>query len=387
MSQQDFDNEITALGDQAPPPHPHALIQGVAETEVEYLRGQLDLAQMVSERRKHQVDALEAELEALRSQKSGNPNSFRARSQLSDSQIVQKFDTLFEQLIPTWANTFDCDSRPCAPADTIDPSDLETYSQATIWAETIDSLETTVLGDQFRRHNFARGLLAYLLCSEIFPPNGKDVWLDEELGNSLGSIESHLLTASKSPIAALYWYTSSLTHIAVESERVTHREYNDWRAMTLSVLFKATSERSYGESQCFDLIKRKTQLLDRWELRSHARQQDTSSELLRVIVKEAVDLSQILRQQRPNWSVTLPRVILKFEDGETRAVAVDYDGNNMVDREKPSLKTNLSPEDWKVFKVDSFITPILSKRGNLGGDKFDVEDVVRKAEVLATHME
>lgn len=98
------------------------------------------------------------------------------------------------------------------------------------------------------------------------------------------------------------------------------------------------------------------------------------------IFKYSVSFSQTLRRQRPYWSVTLPDVVLNEKEvGTIEVHSASYDPASMLNVNCDD--DNMRGEQPAKSLVKFFITPILSKRGKVSGEKFDVDQVLRKAVV------
>jgi len=105
-------------------------------------------------------------------------------------------------------------------------------------------------------------------------------------------------------------------------------------------------------------------------------------EKLSDIFKEAVELSQFLRRQRPCWRVRFPRMPIpaKEEITENKIMRQHYDISKMLDRQFDYRK--VSSDGLSELCVEFVLAPGLYKRGTLEGDHFDTESIVKKIEVV-----
>lgn len=100
------------------------------------------------------------------------------------------------------------------------------------------------------------------------------------------------------------------------------------------------------------------------------------------ILKEAVEVSNYIRSQRPCWSVRFPRTYIPTaaEIAAKKTIWHPYDPYTMRDRQFDDFKG-----DWgklRKYFVEFVVSPGLYKRGSLEGDHFDTESIVKKAEVV-----
>jgi hypothetical protein len=94
---------------------------------------------------------------------------------------------------------------------------------------------------------------------------------------------------------------------------------------------------------------------------------------LYVIFVEAVHLSQFLRRQRAMWSVRFPQrpVLLGRTEELHQRGQLMFDPASMKD--EYGEDEEVDREVLKRQLVELVITPTLYKRGNLNGERFDVE--------------
>lgn len=145
---------------------------------------------------------------------------------------------------------------------------------------------------------------------------------------------------------------------------MTHKEYNEWRAITADLLARGQPDRlpsCIEDKEIGRVIDRIHDILQFWD------SGDEKIERLEEIVIDAVGLSRLLRQQRPRWSAVLPGMSA-LQVG--RAPFATFDAATMCDRPYIADRQG-SPSD---LIVRFFLSPTLYKQGNNGGDHFDLGD-------------
>jgi len=147
------------------------------------------------------------------------------------------------------------------------------------------------------------------------------------------------------------------------------REFNDWRALTAELLLRG-KERNETEVQT--QIRWVEELMEPWALT------DLDDEKLSDILSDAIRLSQLLRLQRSCWSIKFPDVPVTDPDvSEIRARP--YEPHTMSAQDFDDYRDDLKAPS-KV-PVEFVIFPMLYKRGTIEGEQFELDSLVKKAEV------
>lgn len=165
---------------------------------------------------------------------------------------------------------------------------------------------------------------------------------------------------------------------------VSHREFNDWRALTAELLWRTRKETELPADADTDLQSRVESIekvLAPWVALNFGNTVDDFEKLFDIF-KEATLLSQILRCQRPYWAVRFP--IMPYtapEDITKHGVTTHlYNSKTMKDRQFDDFQGN--HDDLRQKIVAFVVSPALYKRGTLGGEHFEIESIVKKAEVV-----
>jgi hypothetical protein len=99
------------------------------------------------------------------------------------------------------------------------------------------------------------------------------------------------------------------------------------------------------------------------------------------IFADAVKLSQLLRRQRALWYVRFPRPGGMWRDvKQIGNVPLMFDPSSMADEWSDNMGTD--PVFLRQQYVEMVVSPALFKRGNVDGERYDVECPVVAASVL-----
>jgi len=286
----------------------------------------------------------------------------------SDDTIIVEFKELMRK-IRTWSLKFTADVPSLL---NIEPSqdELDIYRQVNTTCRTREGL-LAVLHDGKKRRVFASGLVAYVISNSILhsrdspslPPRilepryEQDFWLEGPLRNHVACLEQRLHTSGS---------------------KIGDRELNDWRALTVELLTKATG----GKVTLPEDTRVYLALLETFVMRLMAPWAafDDTLRNLSNILKDAVKFSQRLRRQRPCWSVRFPWIDSTPEEIAQGNIMLLYKPNTMRDPKFDDTKGRLA--EMRNLPVEFVVFPRLWKRGTLEGDQFDSESIVKKAEVV-----
>jgi len=300
--------------------------------------------------------------------------------QIFDDKIAERFESLLGR-IRTWSLKYTHDAS--TSSGDLPLGDYEEYRQINSLCSEYRQVNSlcsesgglhAVLIDQKKRRLFARGLVACVITNSIFRtyythehPNsgGQDYWLDEQTRENFSNMENKLYSADRAV--------------------VSYREFNDWRALTAELLWRTRKERELP-ADLDTYLQSRVELIEKamapWVPPNPGNTVD-GFEKLSDIFKEAIWLSQILRRQRPCWVVRFP--IMPHTTPEYRAkhgaiLTHEYDPRTMKDRQFDDFQGNY--DDLRKKLVEFVVSPALYKRGTLGGDHFERESIVKKAEVV-----
>lgn len=106
-------------------------------------------------------------------------------NQVEDDKIEATFDIIFSEKIITWSKSLD-GKEIQAPTGSLH----SLCCKVSPWCETEDSFRANIQKNNHEKHCFLRGLVARVLCDEIFHPAGKDYWLDEETRTQFQAVEN-----------------------------------------------------------------------------------------------------------------------------------------------------------------------------------------------------
>lgn len=287
----------------------------------------------------------------------------------SDDAIIDEFKELMRK-IRTWSLKFTADAP--SPLN-IEPSqdELDIYRQVNATCWTREGL-LAVLHDGRRRRLFASGLVAYVISSTILrsqdspgppqilePKYEQDFWLEEPLRKYV------------------YWLEDTLH---TPGSEIGDRELNDWRALTVELLTKATGEKATLPEDTSVYLKRLEAFVMRLMAPWAAGDTRDNFRNLSNILKDAVKFSQRLRRQRPCWSVRFPWIDSTPEEIAQGNITLLYKPDTMRDPKFDDTKGRLA--EMRNLPVEFVVFPRLWKRGTLEGDQFDSESIVKKAEVV-----
>jgi hypothetical protein len=158
---------------------------------------------------------------------------------------------------------------------------------------------------------------------------------------------------------------------------VNPRAFNDWRAFTVGLLsrtIKDTIKEERLTERSNEQIKISVQdvmsTVRAWASPLKLRDLEDS---LNAIFAEAIELSQFLRRQRALWYVQFPRrpfppEPLKFDPSSMRDIMCEDEG--------------LDPTYLRQQIVELVVSPALYKRGNVDGERYDIEYPAVAANVL-----
>jgi len=285
----------------------------------------------------------------------------------SDDTIIVEFKELMRK-IRTWSLKFTADVPSLL---NIEPSqdELDIYRQVNTTCRTREGL-LAVLHDGKKRRVFASGLVAYVISNSILhsrdspsllprilePRYEQDFWLEGPLRNHVACLEQRLHTSGS---------------------KIGDRELNDWRALTVELLTKATGRKVTLPEDTGVYLE----LLETFVMRLMAPWAafDDTLRNLSNILKDAVKFSHRLRRQRPCWSVRFPEEIAKGN------ITLFYDPDTMLDPKIDDTKGGLA--EVRNLPVQFVVCPQLLKRGTLEGDQFNRESIVKKAEVVVEQKE
>ncbi|OCL06986.1 hypothetical protein AOQ84DRAFT_378104 [Glonium stellatum] len=286
--------------------------------------------------------------------------------QVSDDKITERFESLLGS-IKTWSLKFTSDAR----SNDLSPVNFEKYLQVNCPCWGLEGLDE-VPKDQKKRRLFARGLAACII-SNIFLTHhprensslgGQEYWLDKETRDQFRIIENKLYSAGR--------------------DVVSYRELNDWRALTAELLSRTCKEGELSADADTDLqswAELIEKVMEPWAASNPDNATD-GFEKLSDIFKKAVLLSQLIRRQRPCWSVRCPIMPYASLNAvvESRIIPRKYNPEIMSDRRLDDFLGGY--DDMHEKTVEFVVSPALYKRGSLGGEHFEMESVVRKAEVV-----
>jgi len=289
-----------------------------------------------------------------------NNEKFLGKEFSTDDEIRDQFNPLFGG-IHAWSESF---SRHRGAGQT-DAQLKDLYD----W-------QVSTLASEKERQLFAHSLVTRFLCNTVFRTydkdlsvssvTGKDYWLDENSRAALEALESRLYASTPNAIS--------------------HTDHNDWRTTTAILLARTRPEIQHDSERELDPslqshVELINSIMKPWK--KHGREDD-----LEYIVKDAVELSLLLRRQRPWWSVILPGVpLVPAEDSKfsfDRSVATDIKSvpnfTVMFDPETMEHAIEPTSQDQEVRFI---VRPALYRRGTTVGTKFDEVPVrLQKAKVV-----
>ncbi|KAJ8123971.1 hypothetical protein ONZ43_g199 [Nemania bipapillata] len=225
--------------------------------------------------------------------------------------------------------------------------------------------------DVKNRRRFVRGWIGFHVARDIFrtlpaaanirpflQELGSDIWIPTTLRSQVSDIELAFLNSGDS---------------------TTPGEFNQWRSLTMSLLFKkypGISEETIHlmEERARRALRPIISALSRAD-RDHAKQK-----LIENVYKPALELSQLMRRQRAVWSVRFLYGGLQSRDERNTTLFNERfmnDTEDLEDEDEPKSRD----VRW-VKRVDIVVTPLLYKSGTIDGKQYDVESVVERAEVF-----
>ncbi|KAF4419187.1 hypothetical protein FACUT_11542 [Fusarium acutatum] len=183
-----------------------------------------------------------------------------------------------------------------------------------------------------------------------------EIWIPKELRGSVATLEGSFYGAGEvSPVA-----------------------FQEWRALTLSLLCKAFPSYEWTKDAYHDLkqILEVVFMVLRPLASPTANQEELASLLLEGVFIEAIKLSQMMRRQRAYW-------YLSFPETEQRSDSqLVFRGEEMAEDGHDDGEDDEGQREDYERDIDMVILPGLHKKGNHDGLHYDVEHVAIKAEVL-----
>ncbi|SLM35202.1 hypothetical protein LPUS_04304 [Lasallia pustulata] len=284
--------------------------------------------------------------------------------QSSDDEILSDFRSILDE-VRTWSIKFACESP--ISLDNLPVSVVTAFQRLAPACPDLRRL----LSNRKHRRLFVRGWVSLGLADWLFrclPSDHhsgsrcEDGWLDTETAHGVFLVERMLVNADR--------------------RTVSHRDLNDWRALTTTLLSRLDSPSSTTEAVQAYIKSCSRYILTPiagWTVETN--QQKLEDELLGIL-SGTLKLSQKLRCQRACWSVrhlgAAPRVSLPpqqpgpFMVLDARAMR-DINGDEYDD--VPGRRDTLGRI------VDLVIGPGLYKRGNTNGQGFDTETCMERSEV------
>ncbi|KAJ8131337.1 hypothetical protein O1611_g2289 [Lasiodiplodia mahajangana] len=225
--------------------------------------------------------------------------------------------------------------------------------------------------DVRKRRKFVRGWVGLHVAKDIFrtlpaavnlypfPQElGSDIWIPAVLRAHVDEIELALLNSGDS---------------------TTLNEFNQWRSLTMSLLFKKYPGISEETTRLVEESARHA-LQPILSALPRADREPAKQKLIENVYKPALELSQLLRRQRALWSVRFPYANYQSRNGTNTAV---FNEVFMKDTEDQEDEDESGRHDARTLKwVDIVVTPLLYKSGTIDGKQYDVENVVERAEVF-----
>lgn len=160
------------------------------------------------------------------------------------------------------------------------------------------------------------------------------------------------------------------------------KTFHEWRTLTVTLLGRVFGEsRSTWEDFVHAYLRTQAGLImglvRSWT--DHEKHEVLEQDMIQIL-ESALTLSMLLRHQKASWA-------LRFPQGMSRPLShsgpVTLDPCQMKDLNGPDDEDKVDMSNGQCPKsVDIFVTPGLYKQGNMDGEKYDIESVVLKAEVL-----
>lgn len=318
------------------------------QQENQGLQRQLDMKQGEGARIKKAADQMQLHLD--------NKELFLG-TQASDADVIGRFETLFGS-IKTWSLEFTIEEPDKHGYVFEGHFKTSMYRNVAFSCRDLASLHE-LLKDGRKRRLFARGLVAYVICTTVFltsASNGYDYWLDRATSDSFRSLERQFYMKD-----------------------ISYRELNDWRAFTAELLSKAQRSCSLEGAAVDDLKTSLNTVRNMMQTWIAPERSEAHFDALFDIMRQAVSLSQFFRRQRACWSVRFLRLVPIPNNGDGDAFEPHkYNHIYMKDRRLDD-KEDYEPLGNRI--VEFVISPVLYKRGSSNGEHFDYESVVRRAEV------
>ncbi|ORY19537.1 hypothetical protein BCR34DRAFT_582240 [Clohesyomyces aquaticus] len=325
--------------------------------EIASLQIRVGEEQEKNSRFKHLADRIHSQME--------NKELFLSE-QVTDETVKQNIEELMDS-IRNWATLLG-DEFSTTGEYRVDQKLLADYQRVSPAMWTVADVRRIWSNKKYRKF-FIRGWVSLIICDTIFrsapfkgksPGKGEDFWIEEStLRGTFNKLEDLIYS---------------------KDSELSHRELNDWRALTIELITKLgkheheeEEEEPGAERKCetpFD------ELLDRLP----AWVDDRSKEELLCILGEAVKLSRVLRQQRACWTVRfLPHYYCRNEEGKLVKKARTFAPDLMV---ADYVKDDSGPPPMKGHALLFVLTPLVCKRGDIRGENFDSEEVKQKAAVV-----
>ncbi|QDS68465.1 hypothetical protein FKW77_010832 [Venturia effusa] len=285
--------------------------------------------------------------------------------QITDEEIKNQFESL-NGSIKTWSQNFTGAKNVAIPLD--EEMALQCFHVAPSYLpDDVEGFNDAVAGVKKKRRLFVRGFASYQMsllfrtldADTKYHAAKSDSWLDYETAVKFADIEARLYSAAT---------TDAL-----------QRKFHNWRALTAELLSMQEGQGSSTERAQKSLRKMANQVITVFQ--SWAVDRGVLQELedtLYMIYCEAVDFSQVLRQQRASWSVKFPQ--RRIVPGQPDIGGLGFEPHYM--RDEKDREEGRERKDLLQQAVELVITPALNKRGTANGDQLDVECTFTKASVL-----
>ncbi|KAF2815179.1 uncharacterized protein BDZ99DRAFT_549751 [Mytilinidion resinicola] len=285
--------------------------------------------------------------------------------QMTDDDIQTKFKSLISS-IKTWSSNFLGDNLQ---GPEFSQESVLSYVQVLPLCPEIRFIEPT-LAKKKNRRLFVRGWTAYVISDLVLrtlpvptpgadAPKGftsADLWLEENVRSSLLELETRL-----------FYDKSSHAHT-----------FNDWRAFTIDLLSKTYTDKGLTDNGSIQIISAAREIMSFIGVWASPERHDELEDGLIAIFEDAIWLSQLLRRQRALWYVRFPRPIPRTDT--TLPGLLLFDPATMTDEWSEDTEQDL--QLLRQRYVEIVVSPALFKRGNVDGERYDVEYAAVPASVL-----
>ncbi|KAF2264556.1 hypothetical protein CC78DRAFT_544065 [Lojkania enalia] len=290
--------------------------------------------------------------------------------QAHDDDIRARFSSLLSS-IKTWSSHFTAGNSHAFREDV-----LAEYQTVAPRISGLKDLENFVSNKRSKRY-FTRGWAAYVMSKTLFRTldefgvnQGKDVWLNQTIADSLSRMENELWYTGKQ-LVYHSWYSPL---IQADRKAIPYRAFNDWRAFTTELLSKALKNEAYkADEQMRKAVARAVgevmEVVSLWSDTSDPKKLQTYEVELSKVFTGAVQLAQFLRRQRALWSIRFP---LGYDAGPLVF-------NSTCMRDDRGNDEDMDPDILKQKYIEIVITPALYKRGTMNGEKFESEEAAVSA--------